>query len=78
MKVTIDRFEDGYAVLLVRGDECTRIDFPDAYLPDGCREGDILDICIYRDEAGTEEARKRVSDLIGKLKRKHPDNKPEG
>lgn len=70
MKVTIDRFEDGYAVLLIRGEESVHIDFPVQLLPDGCREGDILDISISRDTTETDEARKRVSDLIDKLKKK--------
>lgn len=73
MKVTIDRFEDGYAVLLIRDEECAQIDLPEKYLPEGCKEGDILDIDITRDRAGTEEARKRVSDLIEKLKNKKYD-----
>jgi hypothetical protein len=73
IKVTIDRFEDDYAVLLVREEECMQIDFPAKYLPEGCREGDILDIDISRDVAETEEARKRTSDLIEKLKNKKYD-----
>ncbi|MGA9140317.1 MAG: DUF3006 domain-containing protein [Methanocella sp.] len=73
IKVTIDRFEDGYAVLLIRGEEQVQIDFPEEYLPEGCKEGDILDIDISRDVSGTEEAQKRVSDLIGKLKNKKYD-----
>jgi hypothetical protein len=85
MKVTIDRFEDGYAVLLIRGEECAdsahgesdHIDFPVKYLPPGCKEGDILDISICRDVAGTEEAKKRVSDLIEKLKKKKYDTDDE-
>ncbi len=73
MKVTIDRFEDGYAVLLIRGEEEVHIDFPEGYLPEGCKEGDILDIDISRDVSGTEEARKRTADLIEKLKNKKYD-----
>ncbi len=83
MKVTIDRFEDGYAVLLVRGEkgtdspcasESVHIDFPVQLLPEGCREGDVLDIEISRDVESTEEAKKRVSDLIEKLKRKNVED----
>jgi hypothetical protein len=70
VKVTIDRFEDGYAVLLIRDEEDVHIDFPEKYLPEGCKEGDILDISICRDTQSTEEAKKRVSDLIEKLKNK--------
>lgn len=73
MKVTIDRFEDGYAILLVRDEEQVHIDFPVELLPEGCREGDILDIEISRDEESTEAARKRVSDQIEKLKKKKYD-----
>ena len=73
MKVTIDRFEDGYAVLLVRDEEEVHIDFPVKLLPEGCKEGDILDIAISRDEESTEATRKRVSDLIEKLKNKKYD-----
>jgi Protein of unknown function (DUF3006). len=73
MKVTIDRFEDGYAILLVREDECVQIDFPEQLLPEGCREGDILDIEITRDTKSTKESKKRVSDLIEKLKKKKYD-----
>jgi hypothetical protein len=73
MKVTIDRFEDGYAVLLIRGEEGTHIDFPAHLLPEGCKEGDILAIEISRDVESTDEARQRVSDLIEKLKKKEYD-----
>ncbi|HEY3274848.1 MAG TPA: DUF3006 domain-containing protein [Methanocella sp.] len=72
MKVTIDRFEDGFAVLLVRGEDA-HIDFPVSLLPEEAKEGDILDIEITRDEKSTEEVRKRVSDLIEKLKKKKYD-----
>ena len=83
LKVTIDRFEDGYAVLLVRGekgsgstsaDESVHIDFPVQLLPEGCREGDVLDIEISLDVESTEETKKRVSDLIEKLKRKNVED----
>lgn len=73
MKVTIDRFEDDYAVLLVRGEEQIHIDFPAELLPEGCQEGDILNIEISRDEDSTEATRERVSDLIEKLKNKKYD-----
>jgi Protein of unknown function (DUF3006) len=73
LKATIDRFEDGYAVLLVRGEEAVHIDFPVELLPEGCREGDILNIEICRDEDSTEATRKRVSGLIEKLKNKKYD-----
>jgi Protein of unknown function (DUF3006) len=73
LKATIDRFEDGYAVLLVRGEESIQIDFPKQLLPEGCKEGDILDIRISRNVESTDETRKRVANLIEKLKNKKYD-----
>jgi hypothetical protein len=73
MKATLDRIEDGMAVLLVRNDETVRIDIPMCLMPEDCREGDIVDIEITRDRESTEEARDRVASLIEKLKKK---NKP--
>lgn len=70
MKATLDRFENGCAVLLIRNDETIEIDFPACLLPEDCEEGDILDITITRDVESTEEARERVSSLIEKLKKK--------
>ena len=73
MKVTIDRFEEEIAVLITRDDPPRVIDVPREFLPDGCEEGDILDVHICRDIEGTEAARKRVSGLIEKLKKKSTD-----
>jgi len=70
MKATLDRFEDGCAVLLIRDGETIEVDLPACLLPDDCEEGDILDISIKRDVESTEEARERVSGLIEKLKKK--------
>ena len=39
MKVTLDRFEGDYAVLLVRDEETISIDFPACLLPEGCERG---------------------------------------
>ncbi|BAI62200.1 hypothetical protein MCP_2128 [Methanocella paludicola SANAE] len=71
MKATIDRFEDGWAVLLLREDESVEFELPACMLPCGCREGDILDIVISRDVEATREATERVSGLIEKLKKKN-------
>lgn len=73
MKATIDRFEEDLAVLIVRGEVPTVIHIPEWLLPEDCKEGDILDISISRDVEGTEAAKKRVSDLIEKLKKKSVD-----
>lgn len=71
MKATIDRIEDGWAVLLLREDESIEFDLPVCMLPCGAREGDILDIDITRDVEATKEATEQVSSLIEKLKKKN-------
>ncbi len=71
MKATLDRIEDGIALLLIRNDESIQINIPVELLPEGCCEGDILDITICRDLEGTRAAKERVSDLIEKLKNKN-------
>jgi hypothetical protein len=42
-------------------------------LPEGCKEGDILNISIERDLEATRQARERVSILIEKLRNKGKD-----
>ncbi len=70
-KVTIDRIEEGIAVLLVRDEEEININIPLILLPSGSKEGDILDIAITRDVQETEAAKERVSALLEKLKNKN-------
>jgi hypothetical protein len=70
MKATIDRIEGKMAVLLMGEDGKTRVNVPLILLPEGCREGDILDITIVRDEKATRETKEQVSSLIEKLKKK--------
>ena len=69
-KVSLDRVEGDIAVLLVRDEESIKVDFPVSLLPTGSKEGDIIEISISRDEKETEDAKKRVSSLIEKLKNK--------
>lgn len=70
-KVIIDRFEENIAVLLVRDKEAIKINIPLFLLPLGSKEGDILNITIERNEKETEESKKRVSNLLEKLKNKN-------
>jgi hypothetical protein len=71
LKVTIDRIEEGIAVLLVRDEEKIKINVPLTLLPVGSKEGDILDIAITRDVQETEAAKERVSSLLEKLQKKN-------
>jgi len=70
MKVTIDSIEDKTAILLVGEDDKVKMNMPLVLLPEGCREGDILNISIERDPDATRQARERVSSLMEKLKKK--------
>lgn len=74
-KVTLDRIEEGTAVLLVRDEESVRINIPLFLLPEGSKEGNILDITIARDVKETEDAKERVSSLLEKLKNKNKEMK---
>ncbi|MDK2916369.1 MAG: hypothetical protein PWR25_926 [Euryarchaeota archaeon] len=69
-RVSLDRVEEGLAVLLVREDESVRFTLPRSLLPAGAREGDILEIALRRDVAATEEARQRVAERIARLRKK--------
>ena len=71
MKATIDRIEGKLAVLLIRNGESIKLNFPLILLPEGSKEGDILDIDIQKDEKETEDAKERVTNLIEKLKSKN-------
>ena len=71
LRVTIDRIEEGIAVLLVRDEEKIKINVPLILLPVGSKEGDILDIAITRDVQETEAAKERVTSLLEKLKNKN-------
>ncbi len=47
-----------------------RFDLPLVLLPQGCREGDVLDISIQRDLEATGQAKERVSSVMERLKKK--------
>ncbi|NLB01488.1 MAG: DUF3006 domain-containing protein [Methanomicrobiales archaeon] len=72
-RVSLDRIEEGLAVLLLRDDESIQFTLPRALLPGDAREGDILEIAIRRDVAATEEARQRVAERIARLRGKGKD-----
>jgi hypothetical protein len=70
MKVTIDRIEEGIAVLIPCGDETKRFSLPVTDLPPGSKEGDIVTIGGERDPGATAAAKERTANLIERLKRK--------
>ena len=69
-RASLDRVEEGLAVLLLREDESVCFTLPRALLPQGAREGDILEVVIRRDVAATEEARRRVAERIERMRGK--------
>lgn len=69
-RASLDRVEEGLAVLLLREDESVRFTIPRSLLPPEAREGDTLEIVIRRDVAATEEARRRVAERIERLRKR--------
>lgn len=67
-KLSVDRIEGDYAVL--EDDDEGRFDILMSELPQGCKEGDIIDLTdgvFTVDAVETEKRRKRISDLSKKL-----------
>ena len=70
MKATIDRIDEGIAVLIYVDKEPVRMTVPVSLLPPGAKEGDIVSIGIDRDEEATVASKDRVSSMIERLKNK--------
>jgi hypothetical protein len=68
MLYTIDRIEEGIAVLLERDGETVKLTLPVSVLPKGSVEGDVISLIFERDETATAAARERVTHLREKLK----------
>jgi hypothetical protein len=69
MKATVDRIEGGIAVLIPCEDGGTVIRLPYFLLP-GAGEGDLVDLIVTRDEAGTAAAKEKSSNLVAELHKK--------
>jgi hypothetical protein len=70
MKAIIDRIEGQIAVLLLGDLGESNLNLPLSQLPDGCKEGDILNVSFELDPSATGQARERTSSLMDKLKKK--------
>lgn len=70
MKVSIDRIDEGIAVLIVQEDPSQRIRLPASLLPPGSREGDILTLSLEQDPDATGAAKERVTGLIERMEKK--------
>lgn len=63
MKVTVDRFEGGFAV--VETEEGQTFDMPAALLPDKAVEGSVISITL--DEAETEKRLKEIKEKMNSM-----------
>ena len=70
MKAVIDRVEGESAVLLLGDQGEFKLNLPLSLLPEGCMEGDVLNVSFERDQAATAQAKERVTVLMEKLKKK--------
>ena len=70
MKATIDRIEEGIAVLIDRDDDTRHIRIPVPLLPPGSKEGDVITLALERDEEATAAAMARVAGLVEKLRKR--------
>ena len=70
MKAVIDRVEGDLAVVLVGEKGEIKLNIPFSLLPEGCKEGEVLNISIERDPEATAQAKERVTGLMDKLKQK--------
>ncbi len=70
MRVTIDRIEEGVAVLILDNEPCSRFTLPASRLPPGSLEGDLLTLTLERDEEETRAAKDRSASLIATLRQR--------
>jgi len=70
MRVVVDRIEEKYAVLLF-GEKEIKVDMPLELLPEGTKEGSILNARFELDLNAEQQQREKVSKLLEKLKNKN-------
>lgn len=67
-KVTVDRIDEGVAILILEGEENSRVTLPVTHLPPETREGDVLTLTLERDPYATQAALDRSAALIARLR----------
>jgi hypothetical protein len=70
VKAVVDRFENGYAVVLL-GDEEIELTVAREFLPQEAGEGSWLKVRFELDREETEKQEARVRELLGKLQKKN-------
>ena len=66
----VDRFEGNYAVINIENTEGETLDLPGAILPEAAEEGSMVDISIKVKPNRTREAKRKVQEMIDRLKMK--------
>lgn len=78
-KYTLDRFDEGFAVLLLKENEAVEKLVPEESLNETANEGDVIEVVFNEDgtinnftilESETKEMKESVSSLIEKLRNK--------
>jgi len=78
-KYTLDRFDEGFAVLLLKENESVEKLVPEESLNKTANEGDVIEVVFNEDgtinnftilENETKEMKDKVTDIITKLKNK--------
>lgn len=67
IKVSVDRIENGLAILVLWDDCSTQIEWPVSLLPESTSEGSVLSIRISQDEQKRNETRQKISGLLQKF-----------
>jgi Protein of unknown function (DUF3006) len=70
VRATIDRIENGIAVLILHNGSHKPVVFPSALLPDGCREGDIVTLTFERDPVGTRKERDGIEEQVERINKR--------
>lgn len=70
MKATVDRIDEGVAVLITLEERPARITVPVSILPRGCREGDSVTLTLEQDADDSDDRRRRVASLVDRLLKK--------
>lgn len=70
MRVTIDRIDEGIAVLILDDEPGSRFTLSVSRLPPGSCEGDVLTLTLERDEEETRAAKDRSASLIAVLRQR--------
>jgi hypothetical protein len=67
VRAFVDQISEGIATLLLGNDESVTAQVPVAWLPEGAKEGTVLQLYFEVDEQATREGKARVQRLLREL-----------